>query len=437
MIVRTARGAELRVQAGDWPSMSTVWPVPTMGLQSSSGFPVTQDAAFGVPAVSMVIRQPASLIAALPFVIYRKGDTRSRADDSDQFQLLHELPWPDVSPFQLFFDIALSLEAVQNAFVLKAKTGGKNPKVVGLTVLDPQRIQVRRDQSTGAKVFDYYVDPGQTRYGLTTETILHIRGQTPTPGALSGTSLIQLHRNPIGAAIAMQNFSGDYFKNNAQAPMFFTGAANQQQAKDILDLYNSDHQGSGNQWRAGALWGATDVKSVPLSSADSMFVNQSRLSIEDACRIWQWPHHLSEISGEPPLRNEDMWTALFMKIYMFHRLRRIESALNTDPDLFPDTTLYGEFDTAEVERSDFGTRMAANKNAIQGGIFTPNEIRARENLPPVDGGDKIQFPLVGGGPVDGGGGGDGQDGAAGGDAQPRSLNGHHDADERVAELLSQ
>jgi HK97 family phage portal protein len=233
---------------------------------------------------------------------------------------------------------------------------------------------------------------------VTPAEILHIRGHSPNPGAIAGISLLQQHRDPLGSMVAMQRFEGDYFRNNAQPPFFFTGAQNRQHAQDLLDLHNATHQGVGNQGKVGALWGPTDVKALPISMADAAYADAKRLSIEDACRIWRWPRELLELpaDGNPP--DENAWTARFLKFYLLPRLKRIERGFAADPDLFSGQPLYGEFLTAALERADFVTRVRGYKDARQGGWITGNEIRQLENLPPLEGGDELLVTPTGSAP---------------------------------------
>lgn len=398
MILRHASGRDIEHRnATDWPSTSLTWPSPiTSGYLSQAGMLVTDSTAQGIPAVGSVIRQAAGLIASMPFQVYKTGVVRATADNSWQQTLFGETPSPGVDAYQFFYDIALSLEATQNAFIHKAFY---NNQVKALLVLDPQRMMARRLRD-GGKEYRYYTEDG-AQVTIPAPEIIHIRGYTPSPGGLNGVSLIQVHRDAIGSAVAMEKFEGDYFRNNAQVPFFFTGAANANQAKDAAMLWNAEHQGAGNQWKPGALWGAMDVKALPLSMQDASFVEAKRMSIEDACRIWHWPHHLLELSAEQPIRNELWWRSLFIQLYMTERLRRIEKAFDADPDLFAGQPVYGKFVTEELERASEDIRAVTYKNMIQGGVMTPNECRAREGLGPVDGGDDIQFPVVGGGPVQG------------------------------------
>ena len=404
MILRTQHGnVELR---SEWGQSSRI-PMPWAGALSASGINVTQTEALGLPAVSNVIRSPAEIIASLPMIVYEQGDIRERAESSWQWKLLHDQPSAECDSFEFFYDLALSIEATQNAFIQKAKF---RERVYELYVLDPQRVTVRQDSETGEKLFDVYVSPSKVQRNLTSNEILHIRGYTPQPGGYCGVSLLWQHRDPIGAAIAMQKFEGDYFRNSANSPFAFEiEGGNQTQAQALLDSYNAQHQGAGNQWRPTVVWGGTTVKPMPLSLQDALFADAKRLSIEDACRIWRWPKQLLELSDEKNPTDENAWTARFLKFYLLPRLKRIERAFAADQDLFPKSGagsgrfagksgLFGEFLTSALERADFVTRVRGYKDARQGSWITANEIRKMENLPPVDGGDEILITPTGSAP---------------------------------------
>lgn len=391
MMIRS-RGGNVLLRS-EWGNSSRI-PSPSSGWLSAAGIGVTSSEAFGLPAVSNVIRSPAEIIASLPFLVYQKGEERKRAESSWQWRLLHEQPSEECDTFQFFYDLALSVEATQNAFVQKAKYDGV---VYEAYVLDPQTVSVTRDKQTSEKVYEIWTTQGTKR--LSADEILHVRGFTPTPGAVAGVSLIQMHRDPIGAALAMQRFEGDYFRNDGQPPFWFTGAKNREHAQGLAEAHAEAHQGAGNKWKPGALWGDIDVKTIPISMQDASFVEAKQLSVEDAARIWRWPKQLLELSEEGGPADENAWTARFLKFYLLPRLRRIERAFAADPDFFPTSgmgsgrgqgsKLYGEFLTAALERADFVTRVRGYKDARQGGWITANEVRHLENYPPRDDGDEL------------------------------------------------
>lgn len=386
-------GVETRAEWGT----EHIIPAPWAAYLSDSGIAITESDAYGIPAVSNVIRSPAELIAALPFFVYTNGDVRTAARDSWQWTLLHDQPSEYCDSFRFFYDLVLSLEATQNAFVRKVRgIGSRKNRLEELHVIDPHRVVVRLTKA-GEKVFDIWTDGRNVVEGLTSRDILHVRGFTPNPGGIAGVSLIELHRNALGAQRAQQKFEGDYFQRGGVPPFWFTGSANPTHAKEIIESYNAARV-RGKSSDPGALWGTIDVKSLPISMSDAEYVSNKAMSVEDACRIWRWPKEWVESRDEGQSVDTSPRTAELLKLYVYPRLRRIERAFQADADLFGGSGLYGEFLSAALERADFVTRVRGYKDARQGGWITANEIRQLENLPPRDEGDELQVTPVGGAP---------------------------------------
>lgn len=388
MIIRTRQGdMELR-SSQEWGES---WKVPQPGQAaiSSAGVAVTTDSAYGLPAVSNVIRSPAEVIGALPFMIYY-DKPRRKADKTWQWQLLHEDPDAEgTGTYQFFFDVEHSLEGFQNCVIQKVKS---RTQVEALVVLDPSRVRIYRDRVSGQKLFDIYNGNGEYLKGRTSDDFLHIRGFCPSPGGVCGVSLISMHRNALGSQLAMQQFEGDYFRNSAVPPFWFTGAKNAEHAQDLIKAHNARHKGGGKQFGAGALWGAIDVKQLTMSLADAQYIEAKNMGTEEACRIWRWPKELLELSqaqsGNQP-RDENAWVARMLKFYVMPRLKRIERAFAADKDLFGVSGIFGKFLLAEMERADFVNRMRAYKDARQGGWATANDIREWEEMPPHANGDTL------------------------------------------------
>jgi len=393
MIVRNRFGTNIELRS-EWGNASDVSRLRS-GSFSAAGLAVTPDSAFGLPAVSNVTRSAAEIVASLPFMVYTDAPVRERAPEAWQYGLLHDRPSDTCDSFEFFYDVALSLEATQNAFIQKAKF---RRRVYELYVLDPQRVTVRQDKETGQKLFDVYVSQGKVQRDLTTSEILHVRGFSLRPGAVAGVSLLHVHRDPLGAALAMQGFEGDYFRNGAIPPYWFTGAQSREHAREMRDAHNAEHQGVGRQWKPGFLWGNADVKSIPISMQDALFIEAKQLSIEDVCRIWRWPRSFVELRDEQQITDRNARMGDFLKLNLLPRLRRIERAFAADEDLFWESGLFGEFLTHALERADFVTRVRGYKDARQGGWITGNEIRALENYPPLEGGDELLVTPTGSAP---------------------------------------
>lgn len=387
---RSIFGEKVELRTGEW---GTSHLIPRSAWLSDTGLPISESDAYGLPAVSNIIRSCASLTASLPFFVYKEGEIREPARDSWQWKLLHDQPSAECSSFDFFYDLGISLEATQNAFVRKTRF---RKELIELEVLDPHRVSVNVDPVTGEKSFDIWVARGNVIRGVTPREILHIRGFSPNPGSEVGLSLIQVHANVLSAQRAEQKFEGDYFRNQGVPPFWFTGAANSSHAQQIIDTYNL-HRTQGSSRDPGALWGTIDVKHLPISMVDAEYIANKNLSTEDACAIWDWPVWMVRGAADDRV-DPNARMSEFLRTKFLPRLRRIERAFAADPDVFSGKPLFGEFLIASLERADFASRVRGYKDAIQGGWVAPNEIRKWENMPPSDDprADELQQTPVGG-----------------------------------------
>lgn len=73
-------------------------------------------------------------------------------------------------------------------------------------------------------------------------------------------------------------------------------------------------------------------------------------------------------------------------------ITNFESAINaqllTDAEI--DAGIYVKFNADALERGNINTRFSAYATAVNNGIMTVNEVRRKEDLPPVEGGDELR-----------------------------------------------
>jgi HK97 family phage portal protein len=394
VILRTRFGnAEVRSEFG-----SSAIPAPSQNLVAYSGRIVSAENATGLPAVGAAIRTVAEVIASLPMIVYqRQGDTKTRAPSAPQYQLLHEAPNSEQSPFDFFSDIGASIETTGNAIIQKIKDA--RGQVVELIVVDPDYVQIRRDID-GQKVVDVRIN-GKTYKGLTSSDVIHIRGFT-LKGGMVGLSPIQAHRHALGNSMALMEYQGRFWSNDATPGLVIKvpGQLAKQQAQQILQVWSDTHGGLSNAHRPAILAGGAELERIP--AMDAEWVAQSNLNVSDVCRIFRLPgwtlnHEASNFAGQQPEQD----SLRFLLYSLGPRLRRIELAFRTDPDLFGvGSNLYPEFLADSLLRTDTKERYEAYKAARQAGWLSPNEIRALENYPASaqPGADDIQLTPVGGAP---------------------------------------
>jgi len=371
-------------------------PLPGANYATWTGIYLQDDQAAGLPAVGAAVRLISETIGSLPCIVYSgEGPDREKAPGTLQWDLLHERPAMDSTPFDLFQDIAACIETRGNAFVQKIRDA--RGQVTELIVIDPDAVRVYRDSNTREKKFD--IQAGGDRYvGLTATDILHVRGMT-LRGGIRGISPIELHRNSIAMSYAVQEYVGRYFQNDAAPGMVIKvpGSLSNQQARNILEVWSQNHAGLRNAHRPSVLAGGADLEQVRVNLADTTAVDAQKFAVREVARMFNIPASLLG-ADEGTSRAPEDEAAAFLKFCLGPRLRRIESALRADQDLFGGTELYPEFKVDSLLRADTAERYTAYVAARQAGWLSANEIRQLENYPAVDGGDNVQQTPVGGAP---------------------------------------
>jgi HK97 family phage portal protein len=334
----------------------------------------------------------AETIASLPLYV---RDGEDKAVDTPEWSLLMESPTADLDPFGWMVQVAGSVEMWGNAYCQIIRRGGR---IVELVPMDPSTVIVRRDPKDKRKRFD--VGGPEGIRDLTTDDILHIPGYTP-PGHVMGLSPIGVHRNALGNGLALQRFQSAYWLNDAAPGMVIKvpGNVTQQQAQEILRVWNASHGGVMNSHKPAVLAGGADLERVPVNLEDAAFVQQARMSVEDVARIWRLPPHMLGV-GDPTGTTAEQESLRFLTFSLTPRLRRIEMAIAHGlPQLFGGgTPLRPEFDTTDLLRADTPTKTQAVLAGRQAGWLSINDARRVFSLPPIEDGDTVQVTPVGGAP---------------------------------------
>ena len=380
------------------------------GAWSYAGRQVSVDEASSLPAVMACIRLRAETAASLPVRLFEQDGDQLQApvNYKDQVAILSREPNSDMTAFQLWYHVFSSLDGWGGAYLLKAKAKGR---VESLYPLDPSRVIPRVED--GELVF--YVrnsayggrqphDPKGTR--LTRSDILYIPGLLLNDPYI-GVSPISVHRHMLGNALAQQEYAGRYYANDGSpgGVISVQGQLTKEKRDEIKEAWEARHRGASASHRVAVLSGGAEFNSVGINLRDAQFIEGQLSSTQDVCRIFGVPVGLLDAHGFSVRTTPEEDMSRFA-LRLSPTLRRVESAIETDKDLFPDgpgsrfsdADPVVRFDTNHLVRADQSKRFASYTAARQGGWMSANEIRAFENLPPVEGGDEVQATPVGGAP---------------------------------------
>lgn len=369
------------MEARDLFSNSATIPPPYAATVSSSGQLVTTDTASGLPAVGRAIRLVGGLIGSATLMVYRGRRGDKRAEPDSELARLFENPYPGVSANQWRYDLAVSLEVTENAFIRKIRT--VRGKVVALETLPYQYVNASVDVN-GNKQYEVSTSRGWQR--VPASDIIHIRGHT-VQGGTWGVSRFQQHRDPVGSMLAAQKFEGSYFRNNAQPSLVvvFPQGITREQGMEWTDSWNAKYMGPENAGKAAPMGGGATVTPIPVSMRDAQFIEARQLGVEDIGRIMDVEPVL--LGAAPGETSDDQAVDRFLAFQMPPRLARISDGLHADPELFPDRPdPYPAFEADPLIFASPLTRADVQHKQIQAGTLLPDEARAdngREPLPPI------------------------------------------------------
>ena len=132
------------------------------------------------------------------------------------------------------------------------------------------------------------------------------------------------------------------------------------------------------------------MKWVPLgiTSEDAQVMDAQRMSNEDIARVYRVPLPIVGDLSHATLTNVEALISFWLSTGLGALLELVERTFD-QLFAFDTVTEYTDFDTTALLRTDFAGRINALTKGIQGGLYKPDEARAKEGLSPVPGGDTV------------------------------------------------
>jgi HK97 family phage portal protein len=200
-------------------------------------------------------------------------------------------------------------------------------------------------------------------------------------------------RQTFGLAQAIERASGDTFRNGVRPSGLLKTAdtLTLDQRKQAEELLQEKFAGAINAGRPMLLDRGMDWVQLSISPEDAQMLQSRAFSVEEVCRFFGVPpfmvgHTEKTTSWGTGLEQQ---TLGFQKFTLRRRLKRIEQALAKQL-LSPADRQAGiviEFNLEGLLRGDSGARASFYQQMLSNGVMTINEVRALENLAPVEGGE--------------------------------------------------
>lgn len=342
----------------------------------------------GLSATWACVNLIAGTIASLPLMVYRQnGGVREVARDHPLFYLLHDSPNAEQTALDFWEFQSAGVELRGNAYAEIARRG--DGVAVALKPVRPDIVSVRRRDRDGALEYEWY--EGGTRITRAAADILHIRGPMGNP--LGGVSVLSVARGTFAGALSAEGAARSTFANGMRpsGTLSLPDPLTAEQRAELEVLLNEKFVGAMNSGRPMVLDRGMTWHAINITPEDAQMLDSRKFSGEEICRLFGVPPAMVGFGDKASNwgTGKEVDVLGFQKFTLRRRMKRIEQALMkqllTAADRARGVTI--EFNLEGLLRGDSAGRASFYQVMTGMGALTINEVRARENLPPVPGGD--------------------------------------------------
>lgn len=291
-------------------------------------------------------------------------------------------PNPELTYNTFMQQVGYSLLYHGNAYIVPLVRDSNG--VRSATVANPQDITVQWDDKRLYRKYFWHGEPMQVN-----RDIYHI-ALNLAPGALTGIGPLTAGRLMLEGSQHEQAFALALFRDNATPAVIVELADTYtvDEMKEIQADFEEVHRG---RKRVSVVSKGNTVKPITINPVDAEFLETRNFSVEETARLLGIPGFFvgAASGGSLTYATTESMLRLFLvatlnPVYL-EPLEQVFSMMISEPT---------KFDVSEVLKADMKERYTANSAAIAGGWLTPNEVRAQEGLPPIDGGDELHVPTA-------------------------------------------
>lgn len=366
----------------------TLWNL--YGAQSNAGMNVTEHTALNYSAVYNAISLIAGTVGSLPLHLYRKGDNKkSLATNKTLYRVMHTQANPYMSAMQFRETIAAHVLSWGNGYAeIMPNVMGD---AVALWPIPPNRIRPRMQE--GELVYEVRVD--NETIILPRARILHIAGLGFD--GFMGYSVIRMAREAIGLGMAMEKFGALFFGNGTHPgiivshPGKLSPDAHDNLKKDMMDKYS----GLGNTHRLLLLEEGMKIDKIAIPPEESQFLQTRQFQIPEIARWFNLPPHKLKDLTRSSFNNIEAEQISFVTDSILPWLVRFEQCYNMQllsANERQRGNLYFKHSVEGLLRGNAENRATFYNKMFMCGAMSQNEIRAKEDMDPVENGDEYFVP---------------------------------------------
>lgn len=360
------------------------------GTMTATGVHVTRERGLQLLSVAACVRVLSEDVAALPLHLYRRLNPRGkeRAHDHPVYELLHRLPNPEMTAFELRETLVGHLLTWGWGYCeIEYDRAGRRR---GLWPLRPDRI--RRIPGDGDQTLYEVTLPDGKPVFLKRWQVWAIRGWSLE--AWEAESLIHAGREAIGLGIAAEEYGSRFFGNDSRpgGVLEHPGKLSSDASGRMRKSWNDAHSGLSNAHRVAILEEGVKWHQIGIAPENAQFLETRKFQRSEIAGLFRVPPHKIGDLEKATFSNIEQQSIDYVNDALVPICTRIEQA--ADRDLLSPaerTTYFAEHLLAGRMRGEMLARYQAYAVGMQNSWLCADDIREMENMNPLPDGLGQQF----------------------------------------------
>ncbi|WP_236238358.1 phage portal protein [Pseudomonas faucium] len=355
------------------------------GKRTKAGVRVTAKTALSVSMIWSCVKILSESLSGLPLKLYEDKDgKRAQVASNDRYAKLLRKPNPYMTMLNFLKFVVVNMALCGNAFALIERN--RNGDVTGIVPLDGKTVTIDTDED-----LLYWVTPSKgDRFPVSPENMLHFK--LFSMDGIVGLSPIEHQAETMGLAKAGQQWSARFMRKGGFTggyviyEQFLTKAQQAQVMEKFPDVRKADADDIG---KMAILQGNPKIVPAGISQKDAQFIESQQFQEEALAGIYGVPLWLANRAGKTSIMGSNLEQQLtgYITFGLKPFIDAVEDEFNDK--VFSILSRFAEFAVEGLLRADSAGRAAYYKAALGGsggsGWMFINEVRAKENLPPLEG----------------------------------------------------
>lgn len=355
------------------------------GRRTKAGVRITTRTALSISMVWSCVKVLSESLSGLPLKLYEdQQGGRQMISGNDRMLKLLRKPNPYMTMLNFLKFVVVNMALRGNAFALIERN--VNGDAIGLVPLDGRTVKIDTEGDLLYTVTPAEGDP----FPVSPENMLHFK--LFSLDGIVGLSPLEYQAETMGLAKAGQQWSARFMRKGGFTGgyVIYDGFLTEQQQEQILkrfpDVRKADTDDIG---KMAILQGGPKIHPAGISQKDAQFIESQQFQEEALAGIYGVPLWLANRAGKTSIMGSNLEQQLigFITFGLKPYIDTVEDELNSK--LFGASGRFVEFVVEGLMRADSAGRSTYYGGALGGsggsGWMSINEVRLKENLPPLDG----------------------------------------------------